>query len=55
MLILETKENLDWFRKANKYIENQWIAVKGWNGPELEKKFSDEDFEREFDFICSNL
>lgn len=53
MLILETN-NIRWMSMANKYIENQWKPVKNWNGYELEKKFSDESFEKEFDFICQN-
>lgn len=56
MLVLKTEtENVKWLGMANKYIENQWKPVKNWNGYELEKKFSDDGFEKELDFICSSI
>ena len=51
-LIQKAKENIEWLRTANKYLECQYEKTDTWGVKGLQKKPTfDEGFKKEFDVI----
>jgi hypothetical protein len=54
--ILMVELGLDWFRNANKYIENlKQFCMSRWGDVTILRNENDDKFIDEFDFIIKNM
>ena len=54
--ILHIPLGMDWFRNANKYIENLYqIRTSEYGTVTVKRQETDKSFQDEFDYIISNM
>lgn len=54
--ILSVPLGMDWFRNANKYIENLYqISTTEYGTVTVKRQKEDESFQDEFDYIITNM